>query len=117
MLWQQETRRNKGWCVPAVVRGGHRDTGDSFLSCCCELPKPRPKVSNCRLFTVGKALGEPIVWRVRLRLGKVWLAKNHVSVASMGAGSHVSFSQIRRQCLALEGGGAVDLHSPKTIPT
>lgn len=61
MIWQQETRRNKGWCVPAVVRGGHRDLGGSFLSCCCEPPKPRPKVSNCRPFRVQKALGEPIV--------------------------------------------------------
>lgn len=32
----------------------------------------------------------------------------------MGPGSHVSFSQTQRQCLALEGGKAVDLHSPKT---
>lgn len=61
MLWPQETRRNKDWCVPAVVRSRHRDTGDSFLSCCRELPKPRPEVSNCRPFRVGKALGEPIV--------------------------------------------------------
>lgn len=48
---------------------------------------------------IGKALGQPTVWRVRLRLRELWLAPHHMGVASVGAGSQVSVSQTQRQCL------------------
>lgn len=97
-FWQQDSSKSKG-CVPAVVGCGHGDTGESFLFCWCELFRPRPKVSNCRLLIVGKALGEPMAWRIRLRLRSVARTKSH------GCGQYGNWHlcvclQTQRQCLA-----------------